>query len=117
VVTAVGGGGIPVVCDANGDLRGIDAVIDMDLASALLASELEADQLVVSTAVPRVCLDFGKPTQRAIDRMTVAEARGHLAGGQFGRGSMGPKIEAAVRFVERGGTRSSSKPSRAAPAR
>lgn len=105
VVTAVGGGGIPVVRQGDGDLRGIDAVIDKDLASALLANELEADQLVISTAVPRVCLDFGKPSERALDHLTVAEAKAYLAAGQFGRGSMGPKIDAAVRFVERGGPR------------
>lgn len=103
VVTAVGGGGIPVVRDAAGDLRGIEAVIDKDLASSLLAAELGADQLVISTSVPRVCLDFGKPTQRELATLTLGEARHHLAAGQFGRGSMAPKIEAACRFVERGG--------------
>ena len=105
VVTAVGGGGIPVVREATGDYRGIEAVIDKDLASSLLARELGADQLVVSTSVPKVYLDYGKPAQRALDRMTVAEARGHLAAGQFGRGSMAPKIDAACRFLEHGGRR------------
>lgn len=105
VVTAVGGGGIPVVREATGDYRGIEAVIDKDLASSLLARELGADQLVISTSVPQVYLDFGRPAQRALDRMTVAEARGHLAAGQFGRGSMAPKIDAACRFLEHGGRR------------
>jgi carbamate kinase len=105
VVTAVGGGGIPVVRDENGDLRGIEAVIDKDLASALLATDLGADQLVMSTGVKRVCLDFGKPTERALDRLTLAQARHHLAAGQFGEGSMAPKIEAAIHYLERGGKR------------
>lgn len=105
VVTAVGGGGIPVVRDAAGDLVGIEAVIDKDLATALLAIELDADQLVISTAVPRVCLDFGKPTERPLDRLSLADARHHLAEGQFGKGSMAPKIEAACRFLEHGGPR------------
>ncbi len=105
VVTAVGGGGIPVVRDAAGDLSGIEAVIDKDFASALLAIELDADCFVISTAVPRVCLDFGKATERPLDRLSLADARRHLADGQFGRGSMAPKIEAACRFLERGGPR------------
>ncbi len=103
VVTAVGGGGIPVVRDADGDLHGVEAVIDKDYASALLASRLEADLFVISTAVERVCLDFKKPTQRSVDRMTSAEARGWLAEGQFGRGSMAPKIEAILGYLDRGG--------------
>ncbi|MEK7866039.1 MAG: carbamate kinase [Planctomycetota bacterium] len=105
VVTAVGGGGIPVVRGADGDLHGVEAVIDKDYASALLASRLEADLFVISTAVERVCLDFKKPTQRAVDRMTAAEARGWLAEGQFGKGSMAPKIEAILQFLDRGGRR------------
>ena len=105
IVTAVGGGGIPVVRDAAGDLRGIEAVIDKDLAASLLAIELGADQLVIPTTVPRVCLDFGKPSVRALDRLSLADARRYLAAGQFGRGSMAPKVEAACRFLERGGPR------------
>ena len=105
VVTAVGGGGIPVVRDAAGDLHGVEAVIDKDLASSFLAVELRADQLVISTGVRRVCLDFGKPTQRELERLSLADARRHLADGQFGRGSMAPKIEAACRFLEHGGPR------------
>ena len=105
VVTAVGGGGIPVARDAASDLHGVEAVIDKDLATSLLASELRADQLVISTSVRRVCLDFGKPTQRELERLSLAEARRQLDAGQFGRGSMAPKIEAACRFLERGGPR------------
>jgi carbamate kinase len=103
VVIAVGGGGIPVVRDEQGDLQGVGAVIDKDLASALLARHLEADAFVISTAVDRVCLDYGKPTQRALSGMTLAEARRWLADGQFPAGSMGPKIEAVARFLEGGG--------------
>jgi carbamate kinase len=105
VVTAVGGGGIPVVRDGEGLLRGVEAVIDKDYASSLLATDLDADQFVISTSVERVFLDFRKPGERAIDRMTLAEARRHLADGQFGEGSMAPKIAAAIRYLERGGKR------------
>jgi len=103
VVTAVGGGGIPVVRDADGDLHGVEAVIDKDYASALLASQLGADLFVISTGVEKVCVDFRKPTQRALDRMTAAEARRYLAEGQFGKGSMAPKIEAILQYIDRGG--------------
>jgi carbamate kinase len=105
IVTAVGGGGIPVVRDPSGDYRGVEAVIDKDLASALLAISLGADQLVISTNVPKVCLDYGMPTERPIDRLTLDEARRYLADGHFGRGSMAPKITAIIRYLERGGTR------------
>lgn len=103
VVIAVGGGGIPVVRRPDGDLAGTAAVIDKDLASALLAARLHADLFVISTGVPRVCLDFGKPTQRELERLTLADARRYLAEGQFPAGSMGPKIEAVARFLEAGG--------------
>ena len=103
VIIAAGGGGIPVVRGRDGQWRGIEAVIDKDFASALLASELEADVYIVLTGVPKVALDWGKPTQHYIDRMTVDEAERHLADGQFPAGSMGPKIEAAVQFVRRSG--------------
>jgi carbamate kinase len=99
VVVAAGGGGIPVVRGRDGQWRGIEAVIDKDYASALLAAELKADLFVILTGVPQVALDFGKPTQRNVDRMTVDEAEQHLAAGQFPPGSMGPKIESAVQFV------------------
>jgi len=100
VVIAAGGGGIPVVADENGILRGVAAVIDKDLASAVLAREIGADMLVISTAVEKVCLNFGTPGQRALDSMTVAEARRYMAEGHFNPGSMLPKIEACVQFVE-----------------
>jgi len=103
VIIAAGGGGIPVVRGRDGQWRGIEAVIDKDFASALLASELDADVYIVLTGVPKVALDWGKPTQRYIDRMTVEEAEQYLADGQFPAGSMGPKIEAAVQFVRRSG--------------
>lgn len=103
VVVAVGGGGIPVVRRADGELTGTAAVIDKDLASALLAAQLGADIFVISTGVPRVCLDYGKPTQRELERLTLAEARQYLAAGQFPAGSMGPKIDAVARFLEAGG--------------
>lgn len=105
VVTAVGGGGIPVVRDEAGDLRGVEAVIDKDLASSLLAVKLDADVFIISTTVRKVRLDFEKPTEREIDSMTLAQAKAYLADGQFGRGSMEPKIEAAIRFVQAGGRR------------
>jgi len=103
VVIAAGGGGIPVVRGRDGQWRGIEAVIDKDFASALLAAELRADLYIVLTGVPQVAVDFGKPTQRTIDRMTVAEAEKHLADGQFPPGSMGPKIEASVLFARASG--------------
>jgi len=99
----VGGGGIPVMRDANGDLHGVSAVIDKDLTSAMLAAELGAEALVMLTGVDRVALDFGKPTERWLDRLTAAEAGRHLADGQFPPGSMGPKIAAALRYLEGGG--------------
>jgi len=100
VVTAVGGGGIPVVRGPDGMLHGIEAVIDKDHASALLATWLGADRLVVSTAVDRICLDYGTPAERALATMTVAEARAYAAAGHFAPGSMLPKVEAMVGYVE-----------------
>ena len=99
VVIAAGGGGIPVVRGRDGQWRGIEAVIDKDFASALLAKELAAEIFIVLTNVAKVSIDFGKPTQKALDRMTMAEVEKHLAEGQFPAGSMGPKVEAAVQFV------------------
>jgi len=104
VVIAAGGGGIPVVRGRDGQWRGIEAVIDKDYASSLLAAEMKADLYVILTGVARVSLDFGKPNERAIDRMTADEAEKHLREGQFPAGSMGPKIEAAVQFVRGGGS-------------
>jgi carbamate kinase len=105
VVIAAGGGGIPVARTAAGELRGVEAVIDKDLASSLLARGLGADALVVSTSVERVCLRYGQPDERALDRMTLAEARRYLTEGHFGAGSMAPKIEGIARFLEAGGRR------------
>jgi carbamate kinase len=101
---AVGGGGIPVARNANGDFHGVSAVIDKDLTSAMLAAHLGAQTLVMLTGVDRVALDFGKPAQRAIDRMTASEARRHMADGQFPPGSMGPKIDAALQYLDGGGS-------------
>jgi carbamate kinase len=100
VVIAAGGGGIPVVKGRDGQWRGIEAVIDKDYASAKLAADLGADLFLILTGVPKVALDYGKPTQRDVDRLTVAEAEKHLAEGQFPPGSMGPKIESAIEFVK-----------------
>ena len=99
VVVAAGGGGIPVKKNPDGSLTGVEAVIDKDFASALLAEQIGADLLLISTAVDQVCLNFGKPEQVAIARMTVAEAESHIAAGQFAPGSMLPKIRASVQFV------------------
>ena len=104
VVIAAGGGGIPVVANEDGYLQGVAAVIDKDHASALLANEIGAELFIVSTAVEKVALHFGKPNQQWIDRMTLAEAKQYLAEGiHFAGGSMAPKIEAAIHFLERGG--------------
>jgi carbamate kinase len=103
VVIAVGGGGIPVIKDENGNLKGVEAVIDKDFASALLASSIDADLLLISTAVEQVYLNFGKPDQKAIDRMTLAEAKQYIEEGHFAKGSMLPKIQAIIRFLEAGG--------------
>jgi carbamate kinase len=103
VVIACGGGGIPVVEDEKGDLRGIEAVIDKDLASSLLAREIGADLFLVSTGVEKVAINFNRPNQRWLDRVTVSEARRYLAEDHFDRGSMGPKIEALVDYLEAGG--------------
>ncbi len=103
VVIAVGGGGIPVRENEKGELEGCAAVIDKDLASCLLAKNLRADLFIISTGVDKVAVDFKKPTQRELDKLTVAEAKKYLAEGQFPAGSMGPKIEAAIDFLEHGG--------------
>ena len=103
IVIAVGGGGIPVVENAGGELEGRAAVIDKDLASCLLAKNLKADLFIISTGVDKVAVDFKKPTQRFLDILTVADAKRYLAEGQFPAGSMGPKIEAAIDFLEHGG--------------
>ena len=102
-VIAGGGGGIPVIRDASGYLVGVEAVIDKDRLSSLLAEQLGADTYVILTGVPKVALDFGKPTQRWVDRLTVTEAEQHMADGLFPAGSMGPKIESALNFIRSGG--------------
>jgi carbamate kinase len=103
IVIAVGGGGIPVFKVAPNKLQGIDAVIDKDLASALLASQINADKFFILTDVPKVCLDYNTPQERSVDRLTIAEAKRYLAEGQFPEGSMGPKVRAAIHFVENSG--------------
>jgi len=103
VVIAGGGGGIPVVRGPKKVRRGIEAVIDKDLTSALMANVLGIDVLMILTGVSRVALHFGTPRQRAVERMRLSEARRYLSEGHFPAGSMGPKVLAAIRFVEWGG--------------
>lgn len=103
VVVAVGGGGIPVVKDENGDLIGAEAVIDKDLATSLLAGQLKADLLLISTAVEQAYLNFGKDDQKAIDTMTVSEAKAFIEEKHFAPGSMLPKVQAMIEFVEASG--------------
>ncbi len=106
IVIAAGGGGIPVVKDrASKGYLGVEAVIDKDLASALLAEVLGIDVMVVATDVDGIFLDYGRPTQRLLRRMSAVEGRTYLREGQFPAGSMGPKVEAVIRFVESGGKR------------
>lgn len=100
IVIAVGGGGIPVVRNRKGELRGVTAVVDKDLASGLLATRVDADLFLISTSVERVALNYGKPEQQFLDRMDIAEARRYLEEGHFAPGSMKPKIEACIRFLE-----------------
>ena len=103
IVICTGGGGIPVIRDEQGDVRGVNAVIDKDRGSSLLASGLKADLFVISTAVEKVAINFNKPDQKWLDRMTLAEAKQYLAEGHFAPGSMAPKIEAIISFIENGG--------------
>jgi carbamate kinase len=103
VVIAAGGGGIPVAQTPSGEYYGVEAVIDKDLAAVVLAEAVQADRLVIVTAIDRVALDFGRPGQRDLDVMTVAEAQRYLDEGQFPAGSMGPKILGAIRFIRNGG--------------
>lgn len=102
VVVAVGGGGIPVI-EENGELTGVEAVIDKDYASSLLATGIKADLFLITTSIEKVALNFGKPNQKLLDRMTLGEAKEYLEEGQFPPGSMGPKIQAIISFLERGG--------------
>jgi carbamate kinase len=104
VVISTGGGGIPVIDKGNGEYMGVAAVIDKDFGSSLLAQNLGADLFLISTAVEKVAINFGTPEQKWIDRMTLAEARNYLVEGKhFAKGSMAPKIEAIIRFLEHGG--------------
>jgi carbamate kinase len=103
IVVAVGGGGIPVFYAQENKLQGIDAVIDKDLASALLASQINADKLFILTDVPKVCLNFNTPQEKTLNRLTISEAKRYLAEGHFAEGSMAPKIRAAIYFVEHSG--------------
>jgi carbamate kinase len=104
VVVTVGGGGIPVIDKGEGEYAGTAAVIDKDFASSLLARLIKADLLLISTAIEKVALNFGKPNQKWIDRMTLAEAKQYLAEGtHFAKGSMAPKIQAIIWFLEAGG--------------
>jgi len=103
IVIAAGGGGIPVVVSDEGEVRGVEAVIDKDYAASMLAAALSANLFIVLTGVDRVSKDFGKPTQTELAEIDVPTARRLLAEGQFPPGSMGPKIDAAIRFVEAGG--------------
>ncbi len=101
LVIAVGGGGIPVVRNNAGEFRGVAAVIDKDLASSLLATTIGADLFLISTGVERVALNFGKPNQQDLIQITLAEAQQYMAEGHFASGSMKPKVEACIRFLQR----------------
>ena len=100
IIIAVGGGGIPVYYKTHDVLEGIDAVIDKDLASSLLARQINADKFFILTDVPKVCINFNTPQERAIDKMNINEAQQYYDEGQFAPGSMGPKVKAAIQFVE-----------------
>jgi len=105
VVIAAGGGGVPVVREADGSLRGVEAVIDKDLTATLLAAQLGAEVLLIATDVDHVMVDFSTSWARALGRISAAELREHARAGQFGSGSMGPKVEAILDFVDNGGRR------------
>ena len=103
VVVACGGGGIPVFVKSDGDLRGVEAVIDKDYASSLLAQSLDVDLFLIATAVDQVAINFKKPDQRWIDQMTVAEAEQYIAEGHFAKGSMEPKVDSIIQYLKHGG--------------
>lgn len=105
VVIAVGGGGIPVIQKENGQFQGVSAVIDKDHASALLANDIQADLFLISTAVPQVALNYRQPNQRWLDHLSLAEAQHYDDAGHFAVGSMKPKIEAVIHYLQRGGKR------------
>ena len=102
-VIGVGGGGIPVIENDQGEIEGVEAVIDKDLASALFASSIDADMFLISTEVEKVAINFNKPDVQWLDKLTVADAKKYLAEGQFGKGSMEPKVKAVLNFLDRGG--------------
>ncbi len=103
IVIAAGGGGIPVIIDGRGLFKGIEAVIDKDYVASLIAREVKADLFINLTNVDRVYLDYGTPAERPVEVMTVGQARDYIEQGQFPSGSMGPKIEAAIEYIEAGG--------------
>lgn len=103
IVIAAGGGGIPVMIEEDGTFEGVDAVVDKDYASSVLARDLEADLLLIQTGVDKVSLNYNTPEQEELDVLTIGDAKKYLAEGQFPPGSMGPKIEAAIQFLESGG--------------
>ena len=106
IVISTGGGGIPVIRNTAGDLEGVAAVIDKDFGSSLLANNVGAELFVISTAVEKVALNYGKPDQKWLDKITLADAKAYLAEGtHFAKGSMAPKIQAIIRFLEAGGKR------------
>ena len=105
VVIGAGGGGIPVIRSEQGDYQSVDAVIDKDLSTALLAREIHADVLVITTGVEKVCINFGKPDQQALDTVNVAQMKRYVAEGHFPAGSMLPKIVASLEFLHHGGRR------------
>lgn len=102
-VIAVGGGGIPVIRNEKGALQGIEAVIDKDHATSLLAQQMKADLFLISTAVEQVCLNFGTPEEQALSRITLSEAKGYMKEGHFPSGSMGPKMQSVIDYLEGGG--------------
>lgn len=104
-VVGVGGGGIPVIQNSQGDLQGVEAVIDKDLASSLLASSIAADLFMISTEVEKVAINFNKPNMQWLDQLSIEQARQYAAEGQFGKGSMEPKIKAVLQYLEKGGKR------------
>lgn len=105
IVIAAGGGGIPIMVTCKGEYEGVEAVIDKDLTSSMLASEIKADTLIILMQEPQVYVDFGTPKQRALQKITVSEITDYLAEGHFPPGSIGPKVNAAIQFVQRGGRR------------
>jgi len=105
IVIAAGGGGIPVYVEKDGTLEGVDAVIDKDRASALLANQISAEMLIILTNIDKVALNYGRQNQKLIDEMTASDAEEYLRQGHFPPGSMGPKIEAAIDFLRNGGTK------------